>query len=163
MNTWELFNSLKKETECFSIEDIAGKIDTAEHPPGSPRYLSGMIASYDLQALIEIRNGDPPETVEEVDTGQLDDFRSRIDSYMDQYAPGQPDLRRYIRAVSTYLAFIAGKPLHPPGMVTAGGQSIVGRGGDYFCPMKRRQLHEHLSLCQYCVSKEIGAMGDDSA
>lgn len=90
---------VKREAEYFSVEDIAGRIDNAEHPPGGPKYLSGMIARYDLQALIEIRNGD---------------------------------------------------------------QSIAVRDGGYFCPVKKQHLHERLSLCRYCVSKEIAAVSDDA-
>jgi hypothetical protein len=63
--------------------------------------------------------------------------------------------------ISTYLAFIVKKPLHPPGMVMSGGRPIVNKHGKYFCPLKKRQLHEPLSLCQYCVSRESGAIGNE--
>ena len=88
------------------------------------------------------------------------DFVFRIDRYMEENAPDQPDLARYVRMVSIYLAFIAKKPLHPPGMVLSDGRSIASKHGNYYCPLKKKQLHERLSLCQYCVSKESGLMDE---
>jgi uncharacterized protein (UPF0305 family) len=43
----------------------------------------------------------------------------------------------------------------------SGGRSIESKHGNYFCPLKKKQLHEPLSLCQYCVSRESGAIGNE--
>jgi uncharacterized protein (UPF0305 family) len=114
-----------------------------------------------LETLLEIKNRDHLEIVEDVDTWKLNDFVRRIDRYMEKNAPDHPDLKRYIRIISTYLAFIVKKPLHPLGMVMSGGRPIVNKHGKYFWPLKKRQLHEPLSLCQYCVSRESGAIGNE--
>lgn len=156
MDTRELFCLLKKEAERFSAEDIIKKTAAGnDQSSGSLERLSAL-SRYDLEVLLEIKSRDCPEFIEAVDAGKLNDFIWRIDRYMEENAPDQPDLKRYIRLISTYLTFIVKKPLHPPGMVLTVGQSIVGRDGDYFCPLKKRQLHERLSLCQYCVCKESG-------
>jgi uncharacterized protein (UPF0305 family) len=160
MDTQELFCLLKKEAEYFSVDDIIKRAAADSQSPGSLEQLSPL-SKYDLEALMEIKTRDCLETIEDVDTLKLKNFVFRIDRYMEENAPDQPDLARYVRLVSIYLAFIAKKPLHPPGMVLSDGRPIVNKHGKYFCPLKKRQLHEPLSLCQYCVSRESGAIGNE--
>ncbi len=57
-----------------------------------------------------------------VDESRLADFRERIDRYMDDHGPGDQEFKAYVRIVSTYLAFVVRRPLHPPGMVIFRGQ-----------------------------------------
>lgn len=74
---------------------------------------------------------------------------------MDENAPGQRDLKEYIRIISTYLTFIAKEPLHPPGMFVNEKQKIFKRDNIYYCPGKSTHILEEMSLCKYCVCRAI--------
>lgn len=159
MNSEDLFKLLKKEAEYFSIEDLVKKhgfdVQEIHHLQGSLKYKSQLIAKYDLEMFFEIKNKDNIDTIEDIDPDVLNDFTFRIDKYMDKNAPDKIDFKRYIRIVSTYLAFIVKKPLHPPGMIFNGDQIIVGRDNNFFCPIKNKWLNLELSLCKYCVCLDI--------
>ena len=163
MNNQELFNLIKKNAEYFSIEDIVQRNATSEQELQNPdrvKYISRLVANYNLKTFLEIRSRDCIEVIEEVDIDVLNEFTFRIDKYMDENAPGQADLKRYIGIVSTYLTFIAKKSLHPPGMIFTGGQKIVEQDNKFYCPMKNKQLLDALSVCKYCVSRDISEMND---
>ncbi|MGA9140354.1 MAG: DUF2115 family protein [Methanocella sp.] len=86
-----------------------------------------------------------------VDESRLADFRERIDRYMDDHGPGDQEFKAYVRIVSTYLAFVVRRPLHPPGMVISGDRAIEVRDGQWHCPGKKAYITEPGSLCKYCV------------
>ena len=58
-------------------------------------------------------------------------------------------------SISLYLAFIAKKPLHPPGLMFSNGSGIYKNQGIYYCAGKSKFIAYKLSLCEYCVCKEI--------
>jgi len=156
MNSGELFRLLKKEAEWFTAEELVQKHgQELYHPPGSLEYNFQLIAKYDLEIFLEIKNRDDIDYIEEINTDRLNDFTLRIERYMDKNAPDEIDFKRYIRIVSIYLAFIVKKPLHPPGMVFNGGQMIVSKDNNFFCPIKNKQLNQEMSLCKYCVCSDV--------
>ncbi|MHB9095487.1 MAG: DUF2115 family protein, partial [Eubacteriales bacterium] len=122
---------------------------------GSFKYKSQLIAKYDREIFFEIKNKDNIDTIEDIDPDVLKDFSFCIDKYMDENAPNQTDFKRFIRIVSTYLAFIVKKPLHPPGMIFYGDQMIVCKDNNFFCPIKNKQLNQEMSLCKYCICLDI--------
>lgn len=146
MNSQDLFNSLKIEAEFFSMENLAKKNLSAGHQ---------LIAKYDLEMFFEIKNRDHVDNIEAIDSDVLQEFSFCIDRYMDENAPGQTDFKKYVRIVSIYLTFIVKKPLHPPGMIFSGGEKIISKDNYFYCPLKNKQLNQELSLCKYCVSKDI--------
>ena len=95
------------------------------------------------------------DNIEDIDSDVLLEFSTCIDRYMDENAPDQIDLKKYVRMVSLYLTFIVKKPLHPPGMIFSDGEKIIRRDNYFYCPVKNKQLNQELSLCKYCVSKDI--------
>ncbi|WP_034379135.1 DUF2115 family protein, partial [Dehalobacter sp. UNSWDHB] len=66
-----------------------------------------------------------------------------------------------IRIISTYLAFISKKPLHPLGMIMQGTEKIIKQNDKYYCPMRRAQIKGKLSLCIYCVCRDITELKND--
>lgn len=60
-------------------------------------------------------------------------FRCRIGSYLDIHAQTDLGLKRYVKVVSTCLAFLAKRPLHLPGIELDGGIRIIKRGSYYCC------------------------------
>lgn len=166
MNNLELFNLIKKDAEYFSIEDILKKSAPKEQDQQLPfdriKYVSRSVADYNLKTFLEIKNRDCLDVTEQVNVDAYEEFTFRIDKYLNKHAPGQDDLRKYIKIVSTYLAFIARKPLHPPGMIFESGLEIVSKDNKFYCPEKNKQNLGAMSLCKYCVSNDISAMNDVS-
>jgi hypothetical protein len=151
MDVAELLESLRREAKEIARsrpdalelknEVLAG---TANGPDQSIALYNNAVFK-ELLAGGDIRPGIP------VDESRLADFRVRIDRYMDDYGPGDQDFKAYVRTVSTYLAFIVRRPLHPPGMMISGGRAIEIRDGHWRCPAKKAHVREPGSLCKYCV------------
>jgi len=155
MNSKELFESLKQESKHPSIVELVnrqvGNLKDIDYPPGSLEYKMHLMAKYNLEAFCEINNRDDLNNIEDINLNLLEEFSSCIDKYMDENAPGQTGLKRYIRIISTYLAFIDRRPLHPVGMFFSKNQRVTRKGDKYFCPIKNKQSDQELSLCKYCV------------
>lgn len=159
INSCELLFLLKKEADNISPEYLT-KANTYEmrhikDPPGSVQYIIQFIAKYNTEIFSELKNRNCIDIREDIDPDKLEDFTLRINQYMDENAPDQTDLKKYIRIISTYLAFIAKKPLHPPGMVINDNKKIFRKGNNYFCPVKSKYMSEAMSLCKYCVCRAI--------
>lgn len=102
-----------------------------QDPPESVQHIIQHIAKYDIEIFSELRNRNYVDTLEEIDHEKLEDFILRINQYMNENAPDQTDLKEYIRIISTYLTFIAKKPLHPPGMIFDGNKKIFKKEIQY--------------------------------
>lgn len=167
MNNLELFRLIKENAEYFSIEDVISRSVPSEQEQQQPsnrlKDISRLLSDYNLKTFLEIKSRDCIDVViEQVNLEILNEFTFRIDNYLNKHAPDQDELKRYIQIVATYLTFIAGKPLHPPGMTFESGDKIIGRDNKFYCPMKNKQLHGALSVCKYCVSRDISEMSDTS-
>lgn len=150
---------MKKEADNISPGYLT-KANTYEtrhikDPPGSVQYIIQFIANYNTEIFSELKNRNCIDILEDIDPDKLEDFTLRINQYMDENAPDQTDLKKYIRIISTYLAFIAKRPLHPPGMVINDNKRIFRKGNNYFCPVKSKYMLEAMSLCEYCVCRAI--------
>jgi uncharacterized protein (UPF0305 family) len=91
----------------------------------------------------------------EVDIIKLEDLKKRIDNYFDEYAQGDESFKEFIKIISIYLTFIEKKPLHPPGIIFSGGDTVYKKGNEYFCTGKKYFINEKQSLCKYCVCRNI--------
>ncbi|HEY3425902.1 MAG TPA: DUF2115 family protein [Negativicutes bacterium] len=164
MNNLEIFNLIKKDAEYFSIEDIIPPKEPSEQEQQQPhnriKYISRLVTEYNQQTFLEIKSRKCIEMIEEVDAAAFNEFTFRINKYMDENAPGQDALKRYVRLISTYLTFIAKRSLHPPGMIMGGEQKIVGKDNKFYCPVKNKQMHGALSVCKYCVSRDISEINE---
>ena len=120
--------------------------------PGS---IGSIMTRYNYDNFIEILNKEHIREDFEIDDEKLNDFRHRIDNYLDLYAPGDVDLKKYIKGISTYLAFIVRRPLHPPGLKFSNGERIFEKDGSFYCSGKRVFIKEDLSLCKYCICRSV--------
>lgn len=157
MTNLELLHLLKAEAAALPAAVTAPKLpdNKPESRMAEPcRYLAGRVAAYNRQTLSEIINRDSVGDIADIDQKALADFTLLLTKYMADHAPGQEALLSYVRLTATYLVFIAGKPLHPPGLTFADGQSLVARDGLFYCPLKNSQLAGEPTLCQYCVSRD---------
>jgi uncharacterized protein (UPF0305 family) len=143
-----LFHELKREAESIP-QALVPK--APEH--GDISDVSHAMSKYDLDIFHEILSIGDIETDRKIDRQELEDFTLQIDRYMDAQAPGQDQLKKYIRIISTYLVFIAKRPLHSPDIAFFGDSKITEENGNYFCPAKHVYIKDQDSLCKYCVCK----------
>ncbi|TWH51923.1 DUF2115 family protein [Sporomusa sp. KB1] len=155
MNSWELFLALKGEADNIDSEYLTqvNEYDEKQSPLGSAQYIIQSVAKYNLEIFSEIKNRNCVIMSEEIDSNKLEDFTLRINQYMDDHIPDQPDFKEYIRIISTYLTFVARKPLHPPGMLFSDNQKIIEQDNNYYCPAKSKYILSDRSLCEYCIAK----------
>lgn len=92
---------------------------------------------------------------EEIDTKELTALEESIDHYFGLYAPDNIEFREFIKIVSVYLTFIEKRPLHPPGIIFSGGDTVYENKGIYYCTGKKQFKNEDHSLCNFCVCHEI--------
>ncbi|AFV05303.1 MULTISPECIES: DUF2115 domain-containing protein [Dehalobacter] len=163
MNTQDLFIIIKNEAESLHIENFLNlnKSTNQVFEPGSIEYISNLMSNYNLSNYFEIIRKENVNNPEDINPHLIEDFSNRIEIYMDENAPGQIDLKQYIRIISTYLAFISKKPLHPLGMIMQGTEKIIKQNDKYYCPMRRAQIKGKLSLCIYCVCRDITELKND--
>lgn len=144
-----LFRELKREAESIP-QALVPK--APEHGVNASN-VSQVMSNYDLEIFREILGRDHVEADHRIDRKKLEDFTSTIDRYMDEQAPGRDQLKKYVRIISTYLVFIAKRPLHSPDIVFFGDSRIAMKNNTYFCPAKRVYIKDKDSLCKYCVCK----------
>lgn len=102
---------------------------------------------YNYEAYLEIISPETIVAAAGIDNEAVAELDSLLDAYMDAYAPNRPNLKKYIKLVSMYLAFVAGRPLHPPGLM--GG---VAAEGGRSCGAGKADLDERFPICRYCVA-----------
>lgn len=117
--------------------------------------ISSIMTRYNYSNFVEILSRDSLDQDFEIDDGRLHDFQQRIDYYLNTYLPGDQDLKKYIAGISTYLVFITKRPLHPPGLEFTNGARIIEKDSSYYCSGKRQFIKDDLSLCKYCVCKQL--------
>jgi uncharacterized protein (UPF0305 family) len=152
MKASELLNAIKMDMEKLSIfkSMIEQKI-LADGPDQNS--ISSIMTRYNYDNFIEILNTSRIDPDLEVDDVKLKELQYRIDHYLNIHAPNDADLKQYIKGISTYLVFIAKKPLHPPGLKFDNGAEITKKGDLYYCDGKRMFIKDDLSLCKFCICK----------
>lgn len=147
----ELFQELKREAESMP-RDLISK--AREHSVDVSD-VSGAMSKYDHDVFLEILARDHVEVDHEIDRHELEDLILKIERYMDAQAPGQGQLKKYVRIISTYLVFIARRPLHSPDIAFFGNRKIAKKNNAYYCPAKSVYIKEKDSLCVYCICRAL--------
>lgn len=96
-------------------------------------------------------NSSPDDYAGEVDEENVKDMETRIDHYFQFHGTGDDEFKEFIKGISIYLSLIAGKPLHPPGIVFSNKTTVYEREGVYYCTGKKNFIKDELSLCKYCI------------
>jgi uncharacterized protein (UPF0305 family) len=117
--------------------------------------IGSIMTRYNYDNFVEILDRDGIDPDFEIDDVKLNDFQYRIRHYLNTYAPEDADLQKYITCISTYLVFIAVRPLHPPGIEFSNGANVFEKDGSFYCSGKRTFIKEDLSLCKYCVCRAV--------
>ena len=107
---------------------------------------------YNYEAYLEITNPETIVVAADVDNDAIVELDSMLDAYMEAYAPNRPNLKKYTKLVSLYLAFVARRPLHSPSMMApeaAKGSTAKSR---CCCVAKKGDLDERFPICRHCVA-----------
>src|SRR5208282_2498306 len=94
--------------------------------------ISSIMTRYNYDNFTEIMGRKGIDQDFEIDDVKLNDFLRSIDYYLNTYAPEDADLKIYITGISTYLAFIARRPLHPPGIEFSNGAGVFEKDGFFY-------------------------------
>ena len=152
MDTQDLLEALKDDARHIALS-CHSELERLSTMAGAGDNAASAVAAYDCRAFDELLALDRAPPGGAVEEAALADFRERVDRYMSAQMPGNEGFKNYIRTVAVYLAFIARKPLHPPGMRFSGGKEIALVGGIWRCPGKKEYVGDPASLCKYCVCK----------
>jgi len=145
MKTSELLLKLKKDAKPYK--------ELVKSPDKSDNSINSIMSRYNYENFQEILQASFKGEDEDLDDEKMEDLRMRIDHYFSLYAPDDEVFRDFIKIVSTYLVFIAKKPLHPPGTVFEDGSRVYKGKDSYICTGKRKFMAEELSLCSYCICR----------
>jgi uncharacterized protein (UPF0305 family) len=163
MDSADLLHILKEQARKISNEDIclarASIVDSMQDLPEKYRkaYSSDYFA-YMYAAFQELRTCNISDKGEPVDIEEHRNLLLRISQQKDEGNARQRAFNRFVAVVIPYLAFIARRTIHPPGMVFPGGLTITSQGDEYYCPVKNKQSGVELSLCDFCKCRDSGEL-----
>ncbi len=152
----KLLYQLQQEALKWPLEELEQQYNqwkTTEYPVESPEYLNEKNALYNLETMLELKHHTGDFFGENIPSHYYQKIVDCVNRYMDTYAPGQTDLKDYIRILTLYKVFIAKTPLHPKDLQLPGGGKIYKKGKDYFCTAKQQHIHDEESMCRFCVAK----------
>ncbi len=58
-----------------------------------------------------------------------------------------------LNLIVVYTTYLRKRPIHLPGTVFPGLQTIYSDGENYYCPVKKYHLDNPNSICKYCIAK----------
>ena len=128
---------------------------------GPPDVVS-LLGDYNYATYTGIRGQNTVEPDFPLDPVRVNACEEALHRYLDRYAPGNRELKTYVTAISLYLAFIARRPLHPPGVELSQGIRITKREDAYLCTGKARYLRDPDSLCRFCICRSGKEPGQDA-
>jgi uncharacterized protein (UPF0305 family) len=155
MNSIELIAWLRRQAESIPITDEVrpGNVNLPiEYAAGLLENFSDCLRRYNYEAYLEITNPETIVVLADVDNAAMTTFEAILEAYMDAYAPNRPNLKKYIKLVSLYLAFVARRPLHPPRVRAPDSDKGVTTEGRTYCVMGKGSLDERFPICRYCVA-----------
>lgn len=117
--------------------------------------VQGTMSSYNAENFKRLTETPFSGKDEEINTNELTALEESIDLYFKLYAPDNIEFREFIKIISVYLTFLVKMPLHPPGIIFSGGDTVYENKGIYYCTGKKQFKNEDHSLCNFCVCHEI--------
>ncbi|ABR56680.1 DUF2115 domain-containing protein [Methanococcus aeolicus] len=166
MNKMELLDILKKLSNNFGVYELMNvriflEKDMA-HVPKEYRthYINSYIGYYskllnNMKTIIPKNNniGDKDCPIDEEKYNKLMD---RIEQLKPEDSKGSSFIK-LSKIVVPYLVFIEGIPLHPVGMKFPGGNRVIKKNNNYYCPVKNKQDNKY-SLCEFCICKDYNEL-----
>jgi len=137
-----------------NLPEYIARIERERQAVGKdPSGVLSLLGNYNYATYSEICGRERISPDFEIDPTIVEEFENALDVYLDTYAPGKTDLKRYVSNISLYLTFIVKRPLHPPGVPFSENIRIVKNGDLYYCSGKKRFLDDPSSICRYCVCR----------
>jgi hypothetical protein len=118
---------------------------------GDPSDVLTHLGDYNYATYVETCHRDSIEPDFPLDPGTVKECEDALGRYLDQNAPGNRDLKKYVTAISLYLVFIARRPLHPPDVAFSQEIRVTKRGESYVCTGKQRHGDNTDAICRFCV------------
>lgn len=148
MKTLELLLKLQKNLKQYKSK-VKPNPDCSDE---NNRSVQCAVSRYNLQNFHDILDLSPGEMSGNIDEEKLHDLENRVDRYFELHGPVHEEFKEFIKLMSIYLTFIAGKPLHPPGIRFSDGTTVYQERDVYFCTAKKLHIDEEYSLCICCVA-----------
>lgn len=60
-----------------------------------------------------------------------------------------------LNIIVVFTTYLKKRPIHLPGTVFPGLQTIYSDGEDYYCPVKKYHIDNPNALCKYCIAKAV--------
>lgn len=134
----------------FLLEDpvfAKARQDRAAEKKGG---IADALMNHNMAVSEKLLHLDPSSVSGNVEEKKIDDFRKRINVYMQKNGTGNPAYNNYLSIISEYLAFVARDPLHPPEVRHL--ENTPPKDSDHrtYCGLKSRHIKDSLSLCRFC-------------
>ena len=143
---------LKIKNDIGQYESKLKYEDNIDKNTDSMNYI---MSEYNRDNFNEIMELSVVKLDDDISKEELNDFKKRIDYFFSLDASKDEEFKQFIMSISLYLTFIAKKPLHPPGFVFPNGSRVYKNENIYYCTGKNKFIKDSLSLCDYCICKEI--------
>ncbi|MGB9936434.1 MAG: DUF2115 family protein [Methanobacterium sp.] len=151
MKSSELFLEIKR-----NIERYKSKLKYDNVIDENTDSINSIMAKYNRDNFNEIMDISLGELNHyEIPNSEIEDFKKRIDYFFSLYSGEDEDFKEFIKLISLYLAFIAKKPLHPPGIIFSKERGVYKDQDVYYCTGKNEFSKDKLSLCKYCICNQI--------
>lgn len=150
MKTTLLFQKIKGDLESYR-KKVKSPHDQVSKSTGEMGDIHRTMSGYNWDNFQEIMNSSSEDYTGEVDVNDLKDMEARIDHYFQLQGSNDNEFKEFIKGISIYLTFVAGKPLHPPGIVFTNQTTVYEKNGVYYCTGKKMFIKDELSLCKYCI------------
>lgn len=147
MKASKLLNEIKNNLKDYNIDYLKNKATDNRYKDE----LTISLAKYNSDIYDEIFSAKIDDDFE-IDNEKIKKLKHDIDYYFLKYNPHDPENQNLTKYLSLYLAFIAGKPLHPYGN-NHNDFEVFKINDNFYCKGKVKFIKEPKSLCKYCPCK----------
>ena len=156
----DLFKIIKEESKNVSINTIIGMStflrDDFKHIQDKYKdhYTESILSQ--LLRINEIKK-DTNIYNTKIDKNKFNKAISNITKFLnyDNLYKGEDKFNLISILVTLYSSFLIEKPIHPVGTIFPGENlKIRNENGEFFCPVKKKQINNPNSLCVFCVCKQ---------
>ena len=165
MNKMDLLNILKKRSNDFGVYELMNvrvflEKDMCHVPKEYRRHYINSYIGYYSKVLNNLKSSNTSRYIgdkcSDIDEKKYNKLMERID-YLKQEINEGSSFIKLSKIVVPYLVFIVEMPLHPVGMKFPGGNLVIKRNGNYYCPVKDKQDNEY-SLCEFCICMDYNEL-----
>lgn len=157
----ELLRILYEEVSKYSLSDLQHLRGVIEHEYRGlwpsyrkkiyPKTIEQIFGAHHCLLCLYRRGRDEVPDEELPDT--YPDFCGMVQKSVTATDVQNPPLTLLYYLLSAFTIFVQKQPGHPVGTPFPGGETVVERNGEYFCPVREKENDVDSSICPYCVAK----------